>query len=128
VILVLIGIFPVLDLIIRLLRNPLGALGRLIGIDAVSTGGLLFTLANSVPVYSLVKDMNKKGKIINIAWIVPATAALGDHLGFTAGVNAEMITPVIVGKLSAGICAIVLALIFTRNLRDTVPANAPEAK
>ena len=120
---VLIGIFPALELIIRLLRRALGAVGNLMGIDAVSTGGLIFTLANSVPVYSLMKDMNKKGKIINVAWLVPATAALGDHLGFTAGVDPSMITPMIIGKLSAGVCALVIALIYTSRLKEEAPTK-----
>ena len=127
VVIVLIGIFPVLELIIRLLKKVLGALGKLIGIDAVSAGGLIFTLANSVPVYSLIKQMNKKGKIINVAWLVPATAALGDHLGFTAGAEPSMITPMIVGKLSAGLCAIIFALIYTHNLKEDPQLAVQEA-
>ena len=62
--------------------------------------------------------MKKKGIIINTAWLVPATAALGDHLGFTAGVQPSMITPVVVGKLSAGVAAIVLAYFMTKNMEE----------
>ncbi|MEG2418929.1 MAG: ethanolamine utilization protein EutH, partial [Eubacterium sp.] len=81
--------------------------------------GLVFTLANSVPVYKMMKDMNPKGKIVNTAWLVPATAALGDHLGFTAGVEPTMITPVVIGKIAAGILlAIALAIAFSKNMSD----------
>ncbi|MEE8885249.1 MAG: ethanolamine utilization protein EutH [Eubacteriales bacterium] len=115
---VLLGTFPVLTILIKLLDKPLGALGRKVGLDSTSTAGIVFTLANSVPVYTMMKDMKKKGIIVNTAWLVPATAALGDHLGFTAGVQPSMITPVVAGKLSAGVFALLLALFLTRNMEE----------
>jgi len=66
-------------------------------------------------VYKMMKDMNPRGKIINTAWLVPATAALGDHLGFTAGVHPEAITAVVVSKLIAGVLAVVLAMLMTKS-------------
>ena len=65
---------------------------------------------------NLIKDMNDKGKIMNFAFAVSAAFVFGDHLGFTAGVNKEMIFPVIVGKLSAGISALILAFIISDKL------------
>jgi ethanolamine transporter len=115
VVIVLCGILPVLELLTRILNKALKAFGKLLGIDAVSAGGLIFTLANSVPVYGMIKNMSRRGKVINVAWLVPATAALGDHLGFTAGVEPEMITPMIIGKLVAGVCAIAIACVMTRS-------------
>ena len=50
IVIVLCGILPVLELLTRALDKVLNAFGRLLGIDAVSAGGLIFTLANSVPV------------------------------------------------------------------------------
>lgn len=120
---VLIGILPVLELLTRVLNKGLGAIGKLLGIDAVSAGGLIFTIANSVPVYSMMKNMSKRGIIINVAWLVPATAVLGDHLGFTAGVQPTMITPMIIGKLVAGVCAILLACIMTKGMSGEAPAE-----
>lgn len=112
---VLLGTFPVLTILTKVLDKPLNAVGRSLGLDASGAAGIVFTLANSVPVYTMMKDMNIRGKIVNTAWLVPATAALGDHLGFTAGVRPDMITPVVCGKLAAGVLAIVLALVMTKN-------------
>lgn len=112
---VLLGTFPMLTLIIKMLDKPLRKLGKYIGLDSTSVAGIIFSLANSIPVFKMLKDMNNKGKIINIAWLVSATSTLGAHLGFTAGVESKMIIPVILSKLVAGICAILIALIFTRN-------------
>ncbi len=115
---VLLGTFPVLTILIKVLDKPLNALGRKIGMDSTSAAGIVFTLANSVPVYTMMKDMKKRGIIINTAWLVPATAALGDHLGFTAGVQPSMITPVVAGKLFAGVIAIILAYFMTKNMEE----------
>ncbi len=121
---VLLGTFPVLTILTKVLDKPLNAVGRRIGLDSTSAAGLVFTLANSVPVYTMMKDMKKKGIIINTAWLVPATAALGDHLGFTAGVRPDMITPVVVGKLSAGVLAILITLILCKNMEEPAAAAA----
>ena len=122
IVIVLGGILPVLELLTRLLNKTLIAFGKLLGIDAVAAGGLIFTLANSVPVYGMIKNMSRRGKVINVAWLVPATAALGDHLGFTAGVQPDMITPMIIGKLIAGVCAVAIACVITRSWKNEMPA------
>lgn len=112
---VLLGTFPVLSILTKVLDKPLTAIGRKLGMDSTSTAGLIFTLANSIPVYKMMKDMNSRGKIINTAWLVPATAALGDHLGFTAGVHPQAITAVVVSKIIAGILAVALAMLLTKS-------------
>lgn len=115
---VLLGTFPVLAILVKVLDKPLNMVGRKMGLDATSAAGLVFTLANSVPVYTMMKDMKKRGIIINTAWLVPATAALGDHLGFTAGVQPTMITPVVTGKLIAGAAAVILGYFMTKGMKE----------
>ena len=44
----------------------------------------------------------------------------GDHLGFTAGVNQAMVTPVIVGKLVAGITALIVANLLAPKLLSKI--------
>ena len=116
---VLLGTFPVLSLLIKLLNKPLSAVGKKLGLDKTSTAGVIFSLATSVPVYPMMKQMNKKGIIVNTAWLVPATATFGDHLGFTAGVCPEMVGPMVAGKLAAGVLAVVLALLYCRKMEKT---------
>jgi ethanolamine transporter len=112
---ILLGTFPILSVAVRALDRPLNSIGRKIGMDAASTAGLVISLANSIPVYKMMKNMSARGKVVNTAWLVPATAALGDHLGFTAGIRPDMIAPVVLGKLSAGILAVILALVLTKE-------------
>ncbi len=113
---VLLGTFPVLALLTKALDKPLNAVGKKFNLDSTSTAGLIFSLANPVPVFSMMKNMKKRGIIINTAWLVPATAAFGDHLGFTAGIEPTMIGAVIAAKITAGVLAVVLALLMTKNM------------
>lgn len=112
---VLIGILPLLELLTRLLQKPLNALGKLLRINTAAASGLIYTLANPVPAFSMLKDMDARGKVLNIAWLACAAAALGDHLGFTAGVQPEMIAPMVAGKLIGGMAALLLGLWQTRK-------------
>lgn len=112
---ILLGAFPFVSIVTRLLKKPLEKIGNIFGINPDSTAGIIITLANSVPVYSMIKDMDSRGKVMNIAFIVPATAVLGDHLGYTGGVASHMITPMIIAKLSAGVVALLLAYWITRD-------------
>lgn len=127
---VLLGTFPILSILTKVLDKPLTWVGGKIGLDGVSTAGVIFTLANSIPVYKMMKDMSSKGKIVNTAWLVPATAALGDHLGFTAGVHPEAITAVVVSKIIAGVLAVALALLMSRDTsaEDKQSAEIAEAE
>ncbi len=105
----LMGAFTLINLIVRVARKPLTRFGRLIGINEVASGGLLMTLATVIPVYQMMRDMDKRGVFIVTTWSVAGQSVLGGHLGFIAGVEPEMIAPMIVGKLAAALTAVVLA-------------------
>ena len=63
----------------------------------------------------MVKDMNRRGKVVNIAFAVSAAYVFGDHLGYTAGFAPQMLGAMIVGKLVGGVSAIAVALWLTRK-------------
>lgn len=112
---VLAGAFPLVFVITKLLRRPLMALGRRLGINDAAAAGLIASLANSIAAFGMVKDMNQRGKVINIAFAVSAAFVFGDHLGFTAGFAPEMIGPMIAGKLAGGVSAVAVAMWLTRK-------------
>ena len=85
------------------------------GIDGVSVAGLIATLANSIATFDMVKDMDRRGKVVNMAFAVSGAFVFGDHLAFTAGFDASMITAMIVGKLTAGILAVLAALLISKE-------------
>lgn len=112
---VLAGAFPLVFVLTKVLRRPLMAVGRLLGINDAAAAGLIASLANSIATFGLVKEMNQRGKVVNIAFAVSAAFVFGDHLGFTAGFAPEMIGPMIVGKLVGGASAVGVAIWLTRR-------------
>ena len=112
---VLAGAFPLVFVITKLLRKPLLSLGKALGINDTAAAGLIASLANSIATFGMVKDMNERGKVVNIAFAVSAAFVFGDHLGFTAGFAPEMLGAMIAGKLVGGISAVALALLLTRK-------------
>lgn len=111
----LLGAFPAVHLIVTFLGKPLSKIGQLIGINKEAAGGMIATLANNIAMFEIMKNMDKRGKILNAAFAVSAAFAFGDHLGFAAGAAREFIAPMIVGKLVAGVCGVVAAyLLFSR--------------
>ena len=111
---VLAGAFPLVYVLTRVLNKPLMALGKLLGINEPASAGLIASLANSIATFGMVKDMDDRGKVVNIAFAVPAAFVFGDHLGFTAGFAPELLPAMIVGKLVGGVVALGVALLLTR--------------
>lgn len=112
---VLAGAFPLVFVITKIFRKPLLKLGKLMGMNDAAAAGLVATMANSIPMFGMVKDMDRRGKVLNIAFAVSAAFVFGDHLGFTAGFAPEMLGAMIAGKLVAGVAAIIVALFVTRS-------------
>jgi len=112
---VLAGAFPLVALVTRLLRKPLMAAGHLLGINDAAAAGLIASLANSIATFGMVKDMNERGKVVNIAFAVSAAFVFGDHLGFAAGFSPQLLPALIAGKLAGGISAVAVALWLTRS-------------
>ena len=125
---VLIGAFPMVLWITRTFGKALNAVGAKLGMDSESSAGLVATLANNIAMFNIMDKMNPKGKLLNVAFAVSAAFVFGDHLGFTAGVNSDMIFPVIVGKLVAGITALILANILSPKLLAKVQTSINKAK
>ena len=109
------GAFPLVAVLTRLLKRPLLKLGKKLGINDVAAAGLIASLANSIATFGLVKQMDERGKVVNIAFAVSAAFVFGDHLGFTAGFAPEMLPAMIVGKLAGGISAVAVALWLTKG-------------
>ena len=112
---VLAGAFPLVFTVTKLLKKPLLKLGKLLGVNDVAAGGLVASLANSIATFGMVKDMDSRGKVVNIAFAVSAAFVFGDHMGFTAGFAPEMLPAVIVGKLAGGVSAVAVALLLTKK-------------
>jgi ethanolamine transporter len=110
---VLVGAFPMVAIITKIFKKHLGKVGNLLGINSTATAGLVASLAHHIPMLTMLKNMDERGKVINIAFAVSGAFVFGSHLGFVAGINREMVFAMIVGKLTGGILAVVLAIVTT---------------
>lgn len=106
------GAFPMVAVIVKVFKKPLMSMGKTLGMNDIAAAGLVATLANNIPMFQMMHNMDYRGKVLNVAFAVSAAFTFGDHLGFTAGVAKEMIFPMIVGKLTAGVTAIMVASLF----------------
>ncbi len=106
---ILAGVFPLLGIISRVFNKLFLWLGKALKLDNTSVLGLVTTLANSIPVFSMVENMNKKGRIMNMAFGVSAAYAFGDHLAFVLSFDRAFALPMVVGKLLSGVFAVMLA-------------------
>ncbi|MGN0801872.1 MAG: ethanolamine utilization protein EutH [Candidatus Faecivicinus sp.] len=112
---VMLGSLPVAELLQRALKKPLGWMGARTGMNSASVAGLLIGMVSVLPAIALVKDMDRRGKIVNAAFMVCAASAFAAHLGFVAGVDASMIVPLLSTKLLGGVLGAGIALAATRR-------------
>lgn len=121
---VLIGAFPMVEWIKKAFKKPLMAFGKALKINEVASTGLIATLANNIAMFNIMDGMDGKGKLLNVTFAVSAAFVFGDHLGFTAGAEKDMIFPVIAGKLIAGITALILANLLAGKLMPKINEDA----
>ena len=76
---VLAGAFPLVYVITRVFKTPLMKLGHVLGMNDIAAAGLVATLANNIPMFQMLHDMDRRGKIINVAFAVSAAFVFGDH-------------------------------------------------
>ena len=117
---VLIGAFPMVKWITKTFGGVLSKVGGALGINDKASAGMVANLANNIAMFNIMGEMDPKGKLLNVAFAVSAAFVFGDHLGFTAGVDQSMVTPVIIGKLVAGITAVIVANLLAPKLLSKI--------
>lgn len=120
------GAFPMVYLIRRYLAKPLAKIGGAVGLSSDATAGLLAGSANVLALFSMVKDLRAKDKVICMAFAVCCAFLFGDHLSFTANFQPNLIVVVLAGKLVAGICAIVFAKLLAVKKAEQLEREADE--
>lgn len=115
------GALPLMFIVAKLLNKPLNKLGSKIGINGVSALSFLGNLVTNASTFGVMDKMDKKGAVLNSAFAVSAAFVFGGHLAFTMAFDSSYVTPMIVGKLVSGICAVILALLL---YKDNSPKTA----
>ncbi len=117
---VLIGAFPMVKWITKTFGGALSKIGAALGMNDKGSAGMVANLANNIAMFNIMGEMNPKGKLLNVAFAVSAAFVFGDHLGFTAGVEHQMIFPVVIGKLVAGVTALIVANLLSPKLLSKI--------
>lgn len=125
---VLLGAYPMVLLLTRWFEKPLMSVGKVLNMNNIAAAGMVATLANNIPMFGMMKQMDTRGKVINCAFAVSAAFALGDHLGFAAANMNAMIFPMIVGKLIGGVTAIGVAMMLVAKEDATAAKTEAEAQ
>lgn len=112
------GAFPLMNLLSRILQKPLKILGGRIGINETAALGFVASLATSVTTYGMIHKMDRRGIVLNSAFAVSAAFTFAGHLAFTMAFDAGYVFPMIVGKLIAGVTALLLAMPVEKKTAD----------
>lgn len=112
------GAFPLVFVVSRLLGRPLQLLGRALRINETSALCLLSSLASSSATFGMMKVMDQRGCILNAAFAVSGAFVFAGHLAFTVAFDAAYVPAMVVGKLVAGVLALLVAVfISSRTLK-----------
>lgn len=109
------GAYPMTYIITKVFSKAFNKIGKRFGIGENGVAGIIVTLANNIPAFSMMKEMNIRGKIIVTSFAVSGAFVLGGQLGFVASVEPSYIIPVVIGKLTSGISGIILAFYITKD-------------
>ena len=103
------GAFPMVTLIRRYLGKPLEKLGRLAGLEASGSVGLVACLPNGLAMFPFVKEMRPRDKVVCMAFLACGGYSLGDFLAFNVNFQPNLLVPVFVGQICGGVIGIVFA-------------------
>lgn len=112
---VMLGCMPLTALLQNLLKKPIHWFSRVTGISDVSATGIVFGIIMAMPALAMLKDMDKRGRILCGAFLVCGASAFSAHLGFTLGVAPHMAAALLVSKIIGAFTAAAAALLFTRK-------------
>lgn len=113
------GAYPLVHFITTALNKPLMALGKALGVNDKAAAGMVATLANNIPMFGLLKEMDNRGKIMAVSFSVCAAFTFGDHLGYASSQDSSLITPMIAGKLAGGLVGLFIASLIAPKVAKT---------
>lgn len=112
------GAFPLIYIISKLLKKPFEKLGGALGINSVSAVGFMSSLATNATTFGMMNDMDKKGAMLNSAFAMAGAFTFAGHLAYTMARDVNYILPMIVGKLVAGVCSVLVAVVIYKRLEN----------
>lgn len=116
---ILAGVFPLIFVVSKILRKVFAKFGKILKINDISVMGFISSLANSIPTFEMAEKMDKKGIVMNMAFVVSGSFVFGDHLAFTMAFDKKFVGAMIAGKLISAICAVIVAVfVYKSNYKE----------
>ncbi|MBR2666650.1 MAG: ethanolamine utilization protein EutH [Oscillospiraceae bacterium] len=116
IVLSLAGSLPLLFVLQKILHRPLEKLGKKLGVNDVTMLNMVVGLTSLVPGYSNFCNMNSRGKVIFAAFSASAGCMFGCHLAVTSSFGPDVVVPMLIAKVCAGVFAICMASYFYRRI------------
>jgi len=110
------GAFPFIYILSKIINKPMKKLGSKLKINETAALGFVSSLATSATTFDLIKDMDKKGIVMNSAFTISAAFTFAGHLAFTLAYDSTYIFPMIIGKLVAGLFALLLSILIYKRI------------
>ncbi|MFS0788103.1 ethanolamine utilization protein EutH [Shouchella sp. 1P09AA] len=112
---VLAGAFPLVAVLKKGMQPFFVTIGRWLNVDGYAITAIVTSLAHAIPAFLLLKDMTTRSKVVATSFMVSGAFVLGGHLGFVASIEQHMVVPMMIGKLVAGLLAVIIALMIERD-------------
>ena len=116
--LVLSGALPFVACLNKVLKKPLQNFSAKTGMTEAGVTGFLLSCANNMAMFAILPNMKEREKVMNVAFAVCAAFVIGDHLAFAAANAPDCIAPMMAAKLISGIVAVIIAAVFTKNMKE----------
>ena len=110
--LMLAGAYPLVHFVKTHGQRGLKRLGARLNTDSLAALGMVVSLANPLPMYSMLEKMSARGKVLASAFAGPALCTFGDHAAFMSAYYPEGLPYLLVGKLGAALLALGLAMLL----------------
>lgn len=104
------GSLPLAFCFMRVFKRPFQWFGKVFGISGQAVAALPVCCVNAIAAFTMMRDMDPKGVVVNAAWITGSICVLTAHLAFTKAVAPELLGAVMTGKMVCGVLAAVIAL------------------
>ena len=121
--LMLAGTLPFVYVLTKLVKKPIGKFATRHGMTEIGITSFITTMANSMGMFPFMSDMTDREKVLNVSFAVCASWVIGDHLAFAATTAPHLIAPMMVAKLVSGVIALILAYVFTRDMKGSTESH-----
>ncbi len=112
----MLGAMPLALLVQQLLRRPFDWIQKKTGLNGVSTTAFLLGMVTVTPALAMIRDMDKRGKIVISTFMVCGVCGFGAHLAFTMSMAPEMVPALLTTKIIGSLLGALLGLWATRNM------------